>query len=757
MGSGTELAKAYVQIIPSADGIKGKLSAALGGEASSAGDSAGRTAGNSLAATIKNVIAAAGIGAALKSAISEGADLQQSLGGIETLFKDSSNKVIQNAQNAYKTAGLSANAYMETVTSFSASLLQGLAGDTNKAADVADMAITDMSDNANKMGTSMELIQNAYNGFAKQNYTMLDNLKLGYGGTKTEMERLLADATKISGIEYNLDNLSDVYEAIHVIQEEMGITGTTAKEAASTFSGSLSAMKAAASNVLGNLSLGEDIGPSLNALSETVFTFLTGNLVPMVGNIFSSLPEVLNGALSMAIKGLNIAADNADAFVQNGIDLIGELVVGITSALPYLAEAAVNIVTSLGSALINTDWVSVATDVITSLRDNLSLAAGEILGTDGTIIDSLFSSIIDALPEISAGVSSAFGFLWETCNSIWNDIGQPIWDAIMTSIQYLADNWGPISESISVLFQTLWDVCSTVWTSIGQPIWDMISYAVGSLAGLFAEHMPAIMEFFQTAIAGISDTWNNHLKPVFDAIGTVLNEYVKPAFEFVWKTIVEPLITNVFGTIADLWNNTLKPIFDGICDFLKGVFTNDWQTSLQGILNIATGIFNGIRTAVETPMNLIKDIVNSAIDFICDKFDFEWSFPQLKMPHFRISGSWSLNPPSVPSFDVDWYAKAMDNPLIMNRPTAFGINSLGQIMAGGETGSEVVSGTDTLMQLIAQVVASQNSAMITVLAEILEAIVQMDSNMASNLRESLSGMGIDVDNREFARLVKAVT
>lgn len=168
----TELAKAYVQILPSADGIKGKLSNVLGGEASAAGDSAGQIAGNSLGSTIKRVIAAAGIGAALKTALSEGANLQQSIGGIETLFKDSADKVIANAQNAYMTAGLSANDYMESVTSFSASLLQGLAGDTNKAADVADMALTDMSDNANKMGTAIESIQNAYQGFAKQNYTI---------------------------------------------------------------------------------------------------------------------------------------------------------------------------------------------------------------------------------------------------------------------------------------------------------------------------------------------------------------------------------------------------------------------------------------------------------------------------------------------------------------------------------------------------------------------------------------------------------
>ena len=190
----TELAKAYVQIIPSAEGIKGKISSVLSGEASSAGDSAGQSIGSSIASAIKKAIAAAGIGAAIKSSLSEGSDLQQSIGGVETLFKESAGVVEEYAKNAYKTAGLSANDYMETVTGFSASLLQGLGGDTGKAAEIANTALTDMSDNANKMGTNMQDIQNAYQGFAKQNYTMLDNLKLGYGGTQSEMIRLINDS-----------------------------------------------------------------------------------------------------------------------------------------------------------------------------------------------------------------------------------------------------------------------------------------------------------------------------------------------------------------------------------------------------------------------------------------------------------------------------------------------------------------------------------------------------------------------------------
>ena len=213
----TSLGKAYVQIIPSADGIQGSITSLLSGESKKAGETSGGLIGSGLVSKLKTLLVTAGIGTMITSSLTEGGKLQQSLGGIETLYKDSFDKMVKYANEAYKTAGLSANDYMQTVTSFSASLLQGLSGDTEKAGEVANMALIDMSDNANKFGTDMQSIQNAYQGFAKQNYTMLDNLKLGYGGTKTEMQRLLADAQKLSGIKYDINNLADVYNAIHEI------------------------------------------------------------------------------------------------------------------------------------------------------------------------------------------------------------------------------------------------------------------------------------------------------------------------------------------------------------------------------------------------------------------------------------------------------------------------------------------------------------------------------------------------------------
>ena len=293
MADHIEMAKAYVQIVPSAQGIKGTLEDVFGKETDGLGTKTGLSIGTQLVGTIKKVVVAAGIGKLIKESLDVGGALQQSIGGIETLFKDSADTVKQYAAQAYQTVGLSANDYMEQTTSFAASLLSSVSKDTNVAAQLANMAMVDMADNANKMGTDMQDIQNAYQGFAKQNYTMLDNLKLGYGGTKTEMQRLLTDAERISGVHYDLGNLADMYSAIHVIQQEMGITGTTAREAATTLTGSFAAMKAAAQNVLGNWSTGADLTAPLQALTDTARTYLVDNLLPMIGNVLQGIPQVI--------------------------------------------------------------------------------------------------------------------------------------------------------------------------------------------------------------------------------------------------------------------------------------------------------------------------------------------------------------------------------------------------------------------------------------------------------------------------------
>jgi hypothetical protein len=533
--AGTELAKAYVQIVPSAEGIKGKLTNALSGEAGSAGDSAGKIAGGNLASKLKGVIAAAGIGTALKSALTEGADLQQSLGGIETLFKDSASKVIANAQNAYKTAGLSANEYMESVTSFSASLLQGLAGDTNKAADVADMALTDMSDNANKMGTSMEAIQNAYQGFAKQNYTMLDNLKLGYGGTKTEMERLLADASKLSGVKYDMSNLSDVYEAIHVIQEEMGITGTTAKEASATFSGSLSAMKSATKNLLGQLVLGEDIWPSLFALRDTVYTFVNNNLLPMAGEILKALPDIVEFTIQTAIQGINMIAGNADLIIQKGSELIGNLIIGIIGSLPYIAEAAINLVKHFGEALINTDWLALASGFIEGLSGAINLGLGECFGTS---------------------------------TDIWLEKGAPIFEAISNAISVVRDVF---AERIPVIKQ-------------------FVSSCFNDIRIFWENNLKPCLQAIGNFIANV-------LAPTFDAVfKTVIGPIVDITFRFIkemWENTLKPVFTGITDFLTGVFTLNFEQAWNGIKSILKGIL-NGIITCIEGFVNGSITALNGL-------------------------------------------------------------------------------------------------------------------------------------------------------------------
>ena len=354
--------------------------------------------------------AAAGITALTTAAVNNYAEYEQLVGGVETLFKQSADVVKQYAANAYKTAGMSANEYMETVTSFSASLLQSLDGDTNAAAEKANLAITDMSDNANKMGTSMEMIQNAYQGFAKQNYTMLDNLKLGYGGTKEEMERLLKDAEKLSGQKFDISSYADIVDAIHVVQTEMGITGTTAKEAATTISGSVSSMKSAWSNLVTGLADDEaDFGTLMDNFVGSVKT-AADNIAPRIGIALNGVAKLIKEIVPVAMQ------------------YIPQI---ITDFLPTIADAAVGIVTSIGTAIFdnidkiieygqtvldsllsgitsNVDSISgPVTEIITKFANFIAENLPEIIMAGINILGALLVGIIQAIPELATAATKA--------------------------------------------------------------------------------------------------------------------------------------------------------------------------------------------------------------------------------------------------------------------------------------------------------------------------------------------------------------
>lgn len=446
MADGIELGKAYVQIVPSAQGIKSALTEMFDEETDGLGEQTGQSIGQELIGTLKKVIAAAGIGKIISDSINMGGALQQSLGGVETLFKDSADTVKEYAAQAYRTVGLSANDYMEQTTSFAASLLSSVSQDTDAAAQLANMAMVDMADNSNKMGTSMQDIQNAYQGFAKQNYTMLDNLKLGYGGTQAEMQRLLKDAEKISGVHYDLGNLADMYSAIHVIQKEMDITGTTAKEASTTLTGSFAAMKAAAENVLADWSTGADLTAPLQGLVETAQTFLVGNLLPMIGNVLAGIPELVYTLVPEILQsGTQLVTSLAEGFTQGIPDFL-------SNALPQLlqfteelranagvfVDAGLNLITQLLNGLIAglPDLIAYVPDIIINICGVINDNMPKILAQGVSIIVQLIAGLVQTVPSLLANWKKILEAVLSVISAInWLNIGKNILTGVANGVK----------------------------------------------------------------------------------------------------------------------------------------------------------------------------------------------------------------------------------------------------------------------------------------------------------------------------------
>lgn len=561
----TELGKAYVQIIPSAKGIGSSIASELGGEASSAGVSAG----NSFAGAIKGVIAAAGIGTAVKSALEAGGALQQSFGGLETLYGDAAEGAKAYAVEAAK-AGISANTYAEQAVSFGAALKQAYGGDTQAAMEAANIAILDMADNSAKMGTDIESIQNAYAGLSKQNYSMLDNLKIGYQGSKSEMERLLADAEKLTGVHYDIDNLGDVYSAIHVIQEDLGLTGVAAQEASETFSGSLGAMKAAGENLMANLALGEDIGPSLAALGASVQTFVLNNLLPMLGNIFEGIPELLSGLSSTIIGMLNILNNNPDELIQTGISIVTSLVSAIVEAAPYLVEAAWNLVAALGDALINTDWAAVGNDLITRLRSSVDIAAGEILGMDSATVDGFLSGITSALPTILQGGSQ---MILELVNGLLGALP----DLISGAGELLNSFTEFFLENLPTVLETGTELLLSIVQGVQESLPEIVSSAQEVISNFLTTVMDHLPEILQQGIdllvelaSGIIEALPDLILAVGDLILTIVDTLGQYDWLAIGSDILQGIINGLLGMIdslVDAVKELASAIWDNILDF----------------------------------------------------------------------------------------------------------------------------------------------------------------------------------------------
>lgn len=860
-------------------------------------------------------VGATAVAGLAKSALDSYADYEQLKGGVETLFGaggqsleeyaksvgksveeakseyegllKSQNIVMENASKAYINAGMSANEYMEQVTSFAASLIQSTsrgaqtnlaeleatldsqyeatkracedeydalkaswkkkielakqyygsnntdyleeqrdaelkalkrsnedmlkelkaynaeqiaqaeaannisnvtAESTAKAAEKANQAIIDMSDNANKMGTAMESIQNAYNGFAKQNYTMLDNLKLGYGGTKEEMQRLLSDAQAISGVEYDISSYADVVDAIHVIQEKMGITKTTEKEAFKTITGSIKTMKSAFSNLVTGLGR-EDVDLS-GLVDQFIISLSTvaDNVMPRLQIILDGIAEAFNLLIPKISEKL---PELMNTLLPPLINSAGQLIAGLASALPgilqILLEQLPGILTQIGQALsaafpalletVKTlfgqiwDYISLELlDTGVSFEDATTKIKEIFTNTWNVIqekweqygqpifdkVKAVFSNLYENADGIFGSVSEKFSFLWGICQEIWSVAKQNVFDNISMVLDFLRENWETIIGTLSTLFEVLWDVCLTVWETIGQPIFDIIQSAIGKVREIFEENMPKILTVFSEVVDTISEVWETILKPVFEAVGQYITDELKPSFETTFD-LISTIVSDAFDLIRAAWDEVLKPLFDGICDFVEKAFADDWEGAWQGIVDTFDTVFGGLVEVAKKPINGLIELVNNAISNINDAFGSDISL----ISELKEEGS--VQKVDNSAFATKFATEGL--PEKVPKMAKGGVLERGQIGLLEGDGTEAVVPLEQNTEWISRVAQqfngiSGNDVLLQKILEVLqrnvEVLTELKESLPEELADSVAQLKFEVSNREFARLVKAV-
>ena len=526
------------------------------------------------------VAAGAATVAITKQAVENYGEYEQLVGGVETLFESSADTVMQYAANAYQTAGMSANEYMTTVTAFSASLLQSMGGDTDAAAEKANLAITDMSDNANKMGTDMQSIQNAYQGFAKQNYTMLDNLKLGYGGTKEEMERLLADAEKLSGVKYDISSYSDVVDAIHVVQTEMGITGTTAKEASTTIQGSVSAMKSAWANLITGIA---DENANLSGLIGNVVesaTTAASNIIPRIEQILSGIGEAITGfapVLSELIP--EMISSTLPTLLTAAISLTEGALNGIVSVLPALLTTALDALPQL---------ISAASSIVQNLVSALAEAAPQVLSAGAQLLDQLTSGIESGLPDMISRLPQIIeGFLDYITDSLpavlekGGEILGNLIDGIINAIPALIDALPKVIVSLTTFFaENGPKILETGINLIGKLIVGIVQ-AIPTLVKALPQIISAIVQGIGNLMSGIVDIGKNIVRGVWDGI-KAMGSWIKEK------------VSGFFGGIVDgvkgvLGIHSPSRVFAGIGENMALGLGKGWDNEYDSIKRVITG------------------------------------------------------------------------------------------------------------------------------------------------------------------------
>lgn len=750
---------------------------------------------------VKGVAAAgAAIGTITKFAVSSYSEYEQLAGGVETLFGaqgmslkkyaksigetvgqakgkydqliQAQTEVMNNAKIAYKTAGMSANDYMNTITSFAAALKQSTANET-EAAKVANMAVIDMADNANKMGTNMEDIQNAYQGFSKQNYTMLDNLKLGYGGTKSEMERLLQDAEKLTGIHYDINNLSDVYKAINAIQGKLGITGTTGEEAMKTIDGAMKMTKASWDNLLTGLADPKQaVGPLISEFTNSL-GILAKNVTPKIKEVFNALPDAL---IQITPQLMNTIIDLAPSLILAAINLVA----GLIGALPGILEPI----------------FSELTDIFNKIP--------QFLKGNANIVDGFLKSIDSGKPSIAAkGIEMITALINAIINSlpIIIQIGAKIIDSLGSSISSNMPSF--LSRFLDILIQLSQMILTNLPILVGVGMKLIFSLVQGLMSSL-----PTLISKVPTIIANLADAFSNSAQTIFVWGIKIIAEIIKGlvmaipslianipkiiyAIFAVWNAINwwnlgKGLISGIAKGISGMGGslvNTAKNLFNSLKSHVSNIFNNiknviqspifsaktkvlaiigELQNGVRVGFNFikshASSVWNGIKSAIMSPMSTAANFVKAIINKIKGFFNFKISWPHIPLPHFNIKpNGWNVGDllkGKIPSLGVKWYAQAMDNPMILDAPTIFGMSN-GQMLGAGEAGAEVVAGRDTLMKMINQ--ASNNRA-----DEILEALHRIiallsdEDRMHDIIVKALNdgSFVVMLDGREVGRIVR---
>lgn len=732
---------------------------------------------------VAGAAAATAVTALVSKSVGAFADYEQLTGGVETLFgaggrsveeyaqrvgksvsdiqgkydslMSAQNVVLENANKAYMTAGMSANEYMDTVTGFSASLISSLGGDTNKAADYANSALVDMSDNANKMGTDMESIKNAYQGFAKQNYTMLDNLKLGYGGTQEEMKRLLSDAEKLTGQRYNISSFADITQAIHAIQTQMDITGTTAKEASTTISGSWGSLKAAFQNVLVGLTTGEDMfDQSLDALINTAVTFgqniipaikgalsgvgyLIEGLAPVIGETIPPLindlaPTLANSAVSLISSLVNGLTQNATQFSECLSNMIIVAVAGISTVVPQLLDAASKIVSNLMQGLTNSmpQIVNGAVTLIEGLVDGLVDNVPLLVMGAVQLVASLANGLIANLPRIiDAGVNLITGIV----SASYSMMPQIIQNGMQLVVNLAVGLVRAIPQLIAALPRITGAIVkefkSVNWFDLGlqliKSIWEGIK-SIGS------EMWNGVKEKTSELWGGVKNVVSeklNNIKSAYDAHGGGLKGATFAAIEGVkeyYRTGYDAINQLTGGKLGEVVNAVGEKM-----EVVKGKFSEAFGNVKNTVMTIFENIKNGITEKISAAVNKVKEIFGS----IADKVSDVWGKIKgiIKAPKIVQKGTVSIAGVStpIPKLGLEWNAKGG----IMTRPTAFGYAN-GKVQMGGEAGAEAILPLRTFWNNLSQYIAESNKGGNTITNEI-KIVINADNKTADEIADDV--------------------